>query len=61
MFSQEKLLNQRKANFKQYMKDVRNHLVYHMKDYFTDGETEDLGLEEGKEVQESDDVVRLRE
>ena len=61
LFSQEKLLNQRKANFKQYMKDVRNHLVYHMREYFTDGETEDLGLDEGEEVQESDAVTKLRE
>jgi hypothetical protein len=32
-----------------------------MREYFTDGETEDLGLDEGEEVQESDAVTKLRE
>ena len=31
LFGQEKLLNQRRTCWKQYMKDVRNHLIYYWK------------------------------
>ena len=31
LFGQEKLLNQRRTCWKQYMKDIRNHLIYYWK------------------------------